>query len=103
MATKYERNTTWRTRVTYTSGSTNINCSGNVTNLTVYRPDGTVLLGPESGQHVATGIYDYYVSTQSTDDLGLYRCTWITYFDYGTPWNYSPKVDSEVIQLVLVK
>jgi len=101
--TKYERETTFKSRVTYTSGSTNINCSGNLAYITVYRPDGTVLLGPESGQHAATGIYDYYVSTQSTDDLGIYVCEWKTEFDYGMPWQNSPKYDREAIQLVKVK
>lgn len=101
--TKYERENIWKSQVVYTSSNTNINCSGNMTFLTVYRPDNTVLLGPESGQHTATGTYYYYVSTQSTDDLGIYICRWETRFDYGAPWNWAPKIDREAIQLVKVK
>lgn len=103
MATKRERGSTFRSRVTYTSGSTLVNCSGNVTNLTVYKSDGTTLLGPESGSHEGTGVYEYYVSTASTDPLGLYICEWKTYFDYGAPWNYQPKIDRELIQICHVK
>jgi len=101
--TKWERGSIWKSQVVYTSGSTNINCSGNMTNITVYRPDGTILLGPESGQHATTGTYIYYVSTQSTDDLGIYVTEWKTYFDYDSPWDYAPKIDREAIQLVKVK
>ena len=100
---KYERETTFKSQVYYTSGSTPINCSGNMTYLTVYRPDGTTLLGPVSGQHIASGTYIYYVSTQSTDDLGIYICQWKTNFYYGSPWLWSPKVDREAIQLVKVE
>jgi len=103
MATKYERETTFKTTVTYTSGSTNIDCSGNVTNLRVYDPNGTLIIGPVSGTHTSTGVYHYYVSTQSTHDLGLYICEWTTYFSYGSPWNWQPKVDREIINLVKVK
>lgn len=101
--TKYERESTFKSQVTFTSGSTYIDCSGNKAYLTVYRPDGTVLLGPVSGTHASTGIYHYYVSTQSTDDLGLYVCEWKAWFNYEHPWDYSPKVDREAIQLVKIK
>jgi len=101
--TKFERGTTWKATVTFTSGSTNIDCSGNMAYLTVYRPDGTVLLGPESGCHEATGMYNYYVSTQSTDDLGIYVTEWKGLFDYQHPFHWSPKYDRNPIQLVYVK
>lgn len=103
MATKYERGSTWKTQIVYTSGSTAINCSGNISNVTIYKPDGSILLGPESGQHTATGTYTYYVSSASTDNLGLYKCRWITYFDYSGRWNYMPKRDTEIVQIVEVK
>jgi len=103
MATKYERGSTFRSQVTYTSGSTNINCSSNVTNLTVYKSDGTVLMGPESGAHITTGVYRYYVDTESTDPLGLYICEWKTYFNYNDPWNWKPKTDREIVQIVHVE
>jgi len=101
--TKYERQNTWKSYVTYVSGTTNIDCSGNMAYLTVYRPDGTVLLGPVSGIRDSTGVYKYYVSTQSTDDLGIYVCEWKAYFNYGAPWDYSPKYDREAVQIVKVE
>jgi len=103
MATKYERNSTWKSQVTYTSGTTNIDCSGNMAYLTVYKSDGTTLLGPVSGLHEETGIYKYYVSTQSTDPLGLYVCEWKTYFDYGGRQSWLPKYDREIVQVVHVE
>lgn len=103
MATKYERGSCWKSQVVYQSGSTLVNCSGNVSKLTVYDPNGDIIIGPVSGVHTATGTYHYYVSTQSTHDLGLYVCEWKTYFSYGNPWNWQPKVDRELIQLVYVE
>lgn len=103
MVTDYEIGNTFKSQVTYTSGSSYIDCSGCVTNLTVYKPDGTVLMGPVSGVNTTTGIYFCYVSTQSTDPLGLYVCEWKTYFNYGNPWVWLPKVDKEVVHLRYVE
>lgn len=101
--TSYERGSTWRSYVFYQSGSTPLNCSGNKAYLTVYKPDDTILIGPVSGHHVSSGTYEYFVSTQSTDDLGIYITKWKAWFDYQTPWNYSPKVDREAVHIVHVK
>jgi len=100
---KYERSTTFRTATTYKSGSTYINCSGNMAYLTVYEPNGSVIIGPVSGHHYSTGIYEYFVSTQSTHDLGIYVLEWKAWFNYQSPWDYSPKYDREPIDLVYVK
>jgi len=103
MATKYERGTTFRSYVYYQSGSTPIDCSGNMAYFTLYDPNGVVIIGPVSGHHVSTGTYEYFPSTQNTHDLGLYCCEWKAWFDYQSPWNFSPKIDREVIQLVYVE
>ena len=100
---EYERNNSWKSQVVYTSGNTNIDCSGNMAYLTVYDPDGTILLGPISGMHSDTGTYYYYVSTQSSDNLGLYICEWKSYFNYGARQGYLPKYDREVVSIVKVK
>ena len=71
--------------------------------LSVDRPDGTAYMTNESGQRVSTGIYIYYVSTQATDQLGLYTLDWLAYFDYGSPWNYQAKVDRETVSIVSVE
>ena len=102
MITRYERGSTWRTQVVYTSGSTNVDCSGNVTKLTVYGPDGTTLITDVSGVRTSTGTYHYYVSTQSDYDLGLYVGEWKTYFFYEDPFRWQPKIDREVVNLVKV-
>jgi len=101
--TEYERGTVFKTNTVYTSGSTYIDCSGNMAYLTVYKPNGDTLLGPVSGLHESTGTYQYFVSTQTTDDLGIYVLEWKAMFNYQAPWNYSWKYDREPIHIVYVK
>jgi len=101
--TKYERGNTFKTSVEFISGSTYVDPSGNKAYLTVYKPDGTTLLSAVSGTREDAGKYYYYISTNSSDPLGLYVIDWYGYFDYGSPWNYMPKHEKEVIQLVDVK
>jgi hypothetical protein len=99
--TKYERGTSWRSKVTYTSGSSYVDCSGNMAYLTVYAPNGDTFIGPVSGTHVQTGIYDYYISTQTDSNLGIYVTEWRGMFNYPKTWNW--KYDREANQLVYVK
>ena len=103
MVTTFERENTFKTQVTWKSGSTNIDPSSNMSFLKVIEPDGTVMFQDVSGVRSATGIYHYYVSTQTSDDLGLYKIQWYAYFNYGSPFNYQIKYDTEVINLVAVK
>ena len=101
--TKWVRGSSWRTRATYMSSNSYVDCSGNIASLSIEAPNGTTYMTGITGQHVSTGVYQYYISTQSTDDLGIYICSWKSWFDYEHPWNYSPKVENEEISLVLVK
>jgi len=101
--TSYERGTVFKTNTTYTSGSTNVDSSGNIAYLTVYKPDGTVLMGPVSGLHESTGVYQYFVQTETTNDLGIYVLEWKAMFNYQSPWGYEWKYDREPIHLVNVK
>ena len=101
--TKYERNSSWKSTVTYASSNTNINCSGNVSILTVYGPDGSIEFGPVSGVHQETGIYYQYPSTSTTSDLGIHVAEWKTFFNYGTNLGWRPKYDREAVQIVKVK
>ncbi len=101
--TKFERGTSWKSTVTYTSSNTNVDCSGNMTFLTVYNPDATVGFGPVSGVHQETGIYHQYPSTSTTSDLGIYVEEWKTFFSYGTGLGWRPKYDREAIQICHVK
>ena len=100
---RYERGSTFRTATAYTSGSTEIDCSGNMAYFTMYAPDGTSIIGPVSGHWYSTGVYEYFPSTQTTSDLGIYVLEWKAEFNYQSPWNYSPKYDREPIELVYVK
>jgi len=101
--TKYERGTTFKTTTTYLSGSTYINPSGNKAFLTVYDPNGTAIISNEEGTTDTTGIYHYFVSTQLSNDLGIYVLEWKAMFNYQSPWNYSWKYDREPIHICHVK
>lgn len=103
--TKYERGTSWKSQVTYTSGTTNINCSGNMAYLTVYKPDGTTLMGSVSGINNVgiSGVYYYYPSTNTTSPLGIYVEEWKAYFDYGSRTGWRIKYDREPVWIVHVK
>lgn len=100
--TRYERENSWKTYVEFKSGSTFIDPSGNLAYLTITKPDGTKLIDNISGARQSTGVYKYYVSTQSTDPLGLYVISWYGEFNYSGRWGYMPKYEKEVIQLVKV-
>jgi len=101
--TKFERGNTFKTTVTFTSGSTNIDPSGNKAFLDVYKPDGTMLLQGVSGSRVSTGVYHYYISTDSNDPLGIYIIDWKGMFNYGFPWTYQWKHQKNTIQLLEVE
>ena len=91
----YEVGTSFRSTVTWTSGSTAIDSSGNISYFTVYNPLGTKIL-EASGSHDGTGVYNYYMSTQRDADLGIYVLEWMGLFNYGT-WSYSPKYEREAV------
>ena len=95
----YERGTTFKAQVTYTSGSTNVDPSGSIAFIDIYKPDGTLYIS-NSGQSDATGVYYYYVSTQTDDPMGFYKIRWKAYFQYRNPWDYMPKYDSETVRIV---
>ena len=99
MATKWERQNTWKSSVEWKSGSTYVDPSSNMSHIKVYKSDGTLYIS-ESGARSDTGRYHYYVSTQSTDPLGYWIIDWYAYFNYGNPWNWMPKHEREIIQLV---
>jgi len=99
---EYERGSTFKSVETYKSGSTYVDPSGNIAFITMYDPDGNVIID-NSGQRASTGVYYYYVSTQTDSPLGLYRIRWRAYWNFGSPWNYAPKDDTEAVSIVSVE
>jgi len=96
--TEYERLSTWKTTVTWTSGSTAVDPSGNMSFIDVYKPDGTLLITtPASGERDGVGVFHYYISTASTDPLGIYIIDWHALFDYGGNFGYMPLHDKECV------
>jgi hypothetical protein len=95
--TSYERLSTFKTSVTWTSGSTAVDPSGNMSFIDIFKADGTYLLQAASGERDGVGIFHYYASTASTDPLGIYRIRWYAYFNYAGNFGYMPLSQQEAI------
>lgn len=99
--TNYERGTSFKSTVTFYSGSTAKDPSGNRAFLDVYKPDGTLLFSA-SGAKDSTGVYHCYISTQNTDDLGLYRIKWTGYMNLNTRYSHIPQVYQDAVNISIV-
>jgi hypothetical protein len=77
----YEREDTFKSTVSFYSGSALVDPSGNLAYIDVYRPDNTLLLST-SGQKISTGIYYYYITTEPEDNMGIYTIDWWGSFYY---------------------
>ena len=96
---KKERGNTFRSYVVWKSGSSYTDPSSNMSYFEVYKPDGTLYYS-ESGLKNSTGIFDYYVSTQTDDSLGIYKIRHWGYFNYGSPWYWERKQQTIELQIV---
>jgi hypothetical protein len=63
----------------------------------IYKSDGTYLIQSASGERSDTGVYHYYISTASTDPLGIYIIDWYGDFNYGGNFGYLPLHNKECI------
>ena len=90
----YEREDSIRLTHTFYSGS--VAAYPLSANLTVYKPDGTILLQDVSGHRTGTtGEFFCYISTNSTADLGIYRSKWSGRINYGNHWGNLSDVDMD--------
>ena len=98
----YEKGSSFKSTVTFTSGSIVKDPSGNRVFIEVYKPDGTLMIN-SSGTRVSTGVYFYWISTQSTDDLGIYRIKWSGFFNQGDPkFTHTPKIEQDGFIVTIV-
>ena len=76
----YERSNTIKAITTFKDTSGNLtDPSGSKAFIQVIKSDGTNLVGAGSGattSRTATGTFEYYFNTSSTDPLGLYIILW---------------------------
>ena len=71
-------------------------------NLSVYKPDGTLLYNDVSGLKTGTtGEFYYNISTSATSDLGIYTYKWRGLMNYGR-WGYLPDVDMDAFILTTI-
>ena len=114
--TKYERNNTIKVSVTFQSNGVDTDPSGGTADtakafINVIKPDNTYLVGNElsgaTASRTATGKFDYYFETASTDPLGIYRIVWTAYHDIGTvdnvDYGYMKINQADAIQIVDVE
>lgn len=96
----YERNQTIRLTCTFKSGS--VATYPISANLTVKKPDGTALLTDVSGHRTGTtGEFYYYMSTNSTSDLGIYVTEWHGDIQYSN-WGRLPFMDRDAFILTTI-
>ena len=97
----YERGDTIPLTYTFKSGS--VAAYPISANLTVCRPDGTVLYQDVSGIRTGTtGEFKYFISTNSTADLGIYTYSWHGMMNYGNKWGNLPEVDMDSFILTTI-
>jgi len=92
------RGTTFKHQIEFKSGSSLVDCSGNMLTFNFYEPDG-ILKMSVSGTHRSTGLYDAYFSTQTTDDLGIWILESKGYFSYRTTYPWGPKRTRDEIEI----
>lgn len=99
--TKIVRGDTYRITNTFYSGSTATwPISANVT---WYDPNGNAIFTDRSGLRTSTtGLFYYYVSTNSSHDLGIWVAEWTGKMDYGTIFGNLPETYRNVYQVVKV-
>jgi hypothetical protein len=101
MVSSYERNNSIKLTCTFKSGG--VATYPISANLTIYRPDKTLLLQDVSGHRTGvTGEFYYYISTNSTSDLGIYVTEWHGDISYGSHWGRLPYLDRDAFILTTI-
>jgi len=98
MVSKFERGNSIKSTVTFKSGNTLTDPSGNKAYISVIRPDDTYLVSCQTANRDGIGTYHYYFETSLTDPLGLYLIEWYGYSYLGG--NYKKILDRESIEIV---
>lgn len=98
--TKYERGNTIQIKATFQSNDTPTDPSGQKVWFHIIKPDGTYLYSAQQADRVSTGTYRYYISTNTTDPLGIYIVHWYGYHTVGGAQPHLPIVQRDVFQLV---
>ena len=94
--TSYERQDSFKTTVTFKSGSVNIDPSGNLAFIDIRNPDGSLYIS-DSGVKISTGNYYYWISTLGTNDLGIYSIDWWGNFWKDSTFGYMPRHEKECV------
>lgn len=100
----FERGNTFKVKTAWTSGSNDVavDASSNICYLDWIDPQGNVIINDLSGSHSSTGIYQAYISTSASHNLGIWTASWRAMFQYGpTDWRW--KEDKESIEIVYIK
>jgi len=97
---KYERGNTIKTDIDFKSDDVLEDPYDDIAYVDVIRPDGTYLMTDVSGTRDGEGEYHYYISTNSTDILGIYKIVWKAQHDVGGAQGLMPLRQRDTFQLV---
>lgn len=92
----YERLNSFKSTVTFYSGSTAIDPSGNLAYIDVFDPNNALYIH-DSGVKASTGTFYYWISTSSVNDLGIYRIRWYGSFYVDSTFGYMPRSEEECV------
>lgn len=98
--TKYERGNTIKITAAFKSDDILTDPSGNKVWFHVIRSDGEYLYSAQQATRTGTGTYQYYISTNASDPLGIYIVHWYAYHTVGGSQPHLPLVQRDVFQLV---
>ena len=100
MTEKFERGNCVKTEITFKSSDVATDPSGNTAFVTVYKPNGDILVNCSGATRDGVGEYHYYFDTESTDPLGLYIIQWSGYHSLGGDYGYKPIIQRDIVSIV---
>ena len=98
--TKYERGNTIKTEIDFKSDGVLANPYNDTATVDVIKPDNTYLYIDLATTHDSIGEFHAYISTNSTDPLGIYQIVWKAQDDVGGAQGLMPIVQRDTFQLV---
>jgi len=96
----YERGNTIKSDIDFKSAGVLTNPYADTAKISVIRPDGTYLYSSATANYDGTGEFSYYISTNSSDPLGIYKIVWYAQDDVGGSQGLMPVIQRDVFCLV---
>jgi len=98
---KYERESTIKAEITFKVSGSNTDPYDNSVNVNVIRPNDTYMYSGATATRLDTGEYRYFISSNTSDMLGIYTIVWKAEHDVGGTQGLMPLVQRDYFQLVM--